>query len=39
MPRWQETLFIALARNASDASEHFCIPSGRTIEVGSQMSV
>ena len=39
MPRWQETLFIRLARNASDASDHFCIPSGRTIEVGTQVSV
>ena len=39
MPRWQEKLFLRLALNASDASEHFCIPSGRTIEVGSQMSV
>jgi KUP system potassium uptake protein len=39
MPRWQEKLFIRLARNASDASEHFRIPSGRTIEVGSQVTV
>jgi KUP system potassium uptake protein len=39
LPRWQETLFIRLARNASDASDHFRIPSGRTIEVGSQVSI
>ena len=39
MPRWQEKLFIRLARNASDASDHFCIPQGRTIEVGSQVTV
>ena len=39
LPKWQETLFIRLARNASDASEHFRIPSGRTIELGTQVSV
>jgi KUP system potassium uptake protein len=39
MPRWQEILFIRLARNASDASEHFGIPSGRTIELGTQVAV
>jgi KUP system potassium uptake protein len=39
LPRWQEILFIRLARNASDASEHFRIPSGRTIELGTQVAV
>ncbi|WP_293861322.1 potassium transporter Kup [uncultured Alsobacter sp.] len=39
LPRWQGKLFIRLARNASDASDHFRIPSGRTIEVGTQVSV
>ena len=39
MPLWQDHLFIALARSASDASRYFCIPVDRAVEVGSQVSV
>lgn len=39
MPRWQDRLFISLARTANDASLYFCIPSGRAVEVGAQMAV
>ncbi len=39
MPRWQERLFILIARRASDASRHFSIPESRVVEVGSQVSV
>jgi KUP system potassium uptake protein len=39
MPRWQEILFIRLAQNASDATDHFRIPTGRTIELGTQVAV
>ncbi len=39
MPLWQDKLFIALARRASDVSDHFCIPSDRAVELGSQMTV
>ena len=39
MPRWQERLFIGLARSANDASLYFNIPSGRVIEVGAQVAV
>jgi KUP system potassium uptake protein len=39
MPRWQERLFIGLARSANDASQHFGIPSGRAVEVGTQITV
>ena len=39
MPLWQDHLFIALARSASDASRYFCIPVDRAVEVGSQISV
>jgi KUP system potassium uptake protein len=39
MPRWQERLFIGLARSASDASRHFRIPTSRAVEVGSQVTV
>jgi KUP system potassium uptake protein len=39
MPRWQDRLFIALARSASDATEFFQIPTGRVVEVGTQVTV
>ena len=34
MPRWQDRLFIGLARSANDASDFFRIPTGRVVEVG-----
>jgi KUP system potassium uptake protein len=39
MPRWQDRLFISLARSASDATDYFQIPTGRVVEVGTQVSV
>jgi KUP system potassium uptake protein len=39
LPRWQDQIFIALARNATDASDYFQIPTGRVVEVGTQVSV
>ena len=39
MPRWQELIFIGLARSANDANQYFGIPSGRVIEVGAQITV
>jgi KUP system potassium uptake protein len=39
MPWWQDRVFIWLARSASDASNHFCIPEGRAVEVGAQISI
>jgi KUP system potassium uptake protein len=39
LPRWQDRLFIALARMASDATDFFQIPSGRVVEVGTQVAV
>ncbi len=39
MPLWQDKLFIALARSASDATEHFRIPTSRVVEIGSQVIV
>lgn len=39
MPLWQDKLFIALARNADDASHYFGLPTDRVIEVGSQITV
>jgi KUP system potassium uptake protein len=39
MPRWQDHLFIALARSASDATDYFYIPTDRVVEVGTQVTV
>jgi KUP system potassium uptake protein len=39
MPLWQDKLFIGLARNASDATDFFQIPTGRVVEVGTQVTV
>jgi KUP system potassium uptake protein len=39
MPSWQDHLFIGLARSASDATDFFQIPTGRVVEVGTQVAV
>jgi KUP system potassium uptake protein len=39
MPRWQERLFIWLARKSEDATEYFQIPTDRVVEVGTQVAV
>src|SRR6516225_10239005 len=39
MPRWQDHLFIALSRTANDATDYSQIPSGRVVEVGTQITV
>jgi KUP system potassium uptake protein len=39
MPGWQDHLFIGLARSASDATDFFQIPTGRVVEVGTQVTV
>ena len=39
MPLCQDKLFIALALNASDATDFFQIPTGRVVEVGTQVTV
>lgn len=39
MPRWQDKLFIWLARNADDASSYFRLPTDRVVEVGTQIAV
>jgi KUP system potassium uptake protein len=39
MPRWQDHLFIALSRTANDATDYFQIPSGRVVEVGTQITI
>ena len=39
MPDLQDHLFIWLARSASHATDFFQIPTGRVVEVGTQVTV
>ena len=38
-PVWQDKIFIAMASNASDASEYFNLPKGRVVELGTQINI
>ena len=37
--RWEDRLFITLARGANDATSYFQIPSERVVEIGTQVNV
>ena len=39
MSMWQDRLFIGLARSAADATEYFQIPTGRVVEIGTQVAI
>jgi len=39
MPGWQDRLYIALTRIANDATDYFQIPTGRVVEVGTQVTI
>src|SRR5581483_9969050 len=39
MPQWQDRLFIGLSRSANDATDYFQIPTGRVVEVGTQVTI
>jgi KUP system potassium uptake protein len=39
MPKWQDRLYIGLSKSASDATDFFQIPTGRVVEVGTQVMV
>lgn len=39
MPLWQDHLFIFLSRMATNATDFFHIPTGRVVELGSQITV
>ena len=39
MPSWQDHLFIALSRASNDATDYFQIPTGRVVEVGTQVTI
>jgi KUP system potassium uptake protein len=39
MPAWQDHLFIALTQMSNDATSYFQIPTGRVVEVGTQVTI
>jgi KUP system potassium uptake protein len=39
MPQWQDHLFISMSRSANDATDYFQIPTGRVVEVGTQVTI
>ncbi len=39
MPRWQDRLYIWLARAANDATNYFQIPTERVVEIGTQVTI
>jgi KUP system potassium uptake protein len=39
LPRWQEKLFLVLARVASNAGEFFGLPANRVVELGSRIEI
>jgi KUP system potassium uptake protein len=39
MPLWQDHLFISMSRSANDATDYFQIPTGRVVEVGTQVTI
>jgi KUP system potassium uptake protein len=39
MPLWQDKLFVALSKQAANATDFFAIPSGRVVELGAQVTV
>jgi KUP system potassium uptake protein len=36
---WQERIFLWLNRGASDATDFYCLPSNRVVEMGQQLSI
>jgi len=34
-----DRIFMTMARNASDATEYFHIPTGRVVEIGTQLTI
>jgi KUP system potassium uptake protein len=39
MPLWQDRLYIFMSKNATNATDFFHIPSGRVVELGTQVVV
>ena len=39
LPKWEDHLFIQLARFSDDAASYFSLPSDRVVEVGTQITI
>jgi KUP system potassium uptake protein len=39
MARWRKRIYCTLSRNASSPTDYFCLPTDRTITVGSQLAL
>ncbi|PWW04040.1 KUP system potassium uptake protein [Hoeflea marina] len=39
LPMWQDRIFIAMARSATDASSYFALPTSRVVEIGAQFII
>jgi KUP system potassium uptake protein len=39
MALWREKLFIMMARNATSATNYFCLPPNKVVEVGAQVEI
>ena len=39
MPGWQDSMFLSLARRATNASDFFNIPAGRVVELGTVVTI
>ena len=39
LPRWQEALFAAMARNTSHVTDYFRLPTEQVVEIGRQISI
>ncbi|QCK88231.1 potassium transporter Kup [Phreatobacter aquaticus] len=39
MPMWQDYIFISMAVNANSATDYFHLPTGRVVEVGTQVTI
>jgi KUP system potassium uptake protein len=39
LPKWEDQLFVNLARFSDDAASYFSLPTDRVVEVGTQVSI
>ena len=39
MPKWQDSLYIALSKQSANATDFFAIPSDRVVELGAQVTI
>mgnify|MGYP005993305899 CR=1 FL=1 len=39
LPNWQERIYIAMTKSAADATDFYCLPSNRVVEMGQQMTI